>query len=50
MINFIKNHFTRGHIIATVLLAATIAGLITLNAYVQEITHGCYNIIDILFM
>ena len=50
MINFIKNHFTRGHIIVAVLMAATVAGLIALNAYVQDMTQGCYNIIDILFM
>ena len=50
MIQFIKNHFTRGHIAATVLLVATIAGLIALNAYVLDMTQGSYNIIDILFM
>ena len=50
MINFIKNHFTRGHILAAILLAATIAGLIALNAYAQDITQGHYNIINLLFI
>lgn len=50
MINFIKNHFTKSHIIAAILLAATIAGLIALNAYIQDMTQGHYNIINILFM
>ena len=50
MIQFIKAHFTRGHIITTVLLVATIAVLIALNAYVLDMTQGCYNIIDFLFM
>ena len=50
MIQFIKNHFTRGHIIATVLIVAAVAGLIALNAYVLDMTQGHYNIIDILFI
>ena len=50
MIQFIKNHFTKAHAIALVLMAATVAGLIALNAYVLDMTQGCYNIIDILFM
>ena len=50
MINFIKNHFTRGHIITTILIVAAVAGLIALNAYVLNMTQGCYNIIDILFI
>ena len=50
MITFIKNHFTRGHIIATILIMACIAGLIALNAYVQDITQGYYNAFTILFI
>ena len=50
MINFIKDHFAKGHAIALALMAATVAGLIALNAYVLSMTQGCYNIIDILFM
>lgn len=50
MINFMKNHFTRGHIIAAVLLAADIAALIALNAHVLDMTQGHYNIITILFV
>ena len=48
MINFIKNHFTKGHAIALVLLAVAAAGLIAINAYLLNMTHGQYNIIDIL--
>lgn len=50
MINFIKNHFTKSHIIAAILLVAAIAGIIALNAYILNMTHGNYNIISILFM
>ena len=50
MINFITNHFTKGHIIAALLLCATIAGLIALNTYILDLTQGHYNIINILFM
>lgn len=49
MINFIKNHFGKEHIVALALLGVAIAGLIALNAYVLEMTRGNYNIIDILF-
>lgn len=49
MINFIKNHFGKEHIIPLVLLGAAIAGLIALNSYVLDMTRGNYNIIDILF-
>lgn len=50
MIRFIKNHFTKGHALALVLMAAAVAALIALNAYVLDMTQGHYTIIDILCM
>ena len=50
MTNFIKNHFTKSHIAALVLLAAAIAAAIVLNNYVLDMTQGHYNIFRILFM
>ncbi len=50
MINFIKNHFTRGHAACLILLLIAIAAIIVLNTYVLRFTNGYYNVIDILFM
>jgi hypothetical protein len=32
------------------LLVATVAALVILNGYILDMTNGCYNAIDILFM
>lgn len=37
-------------IISLILLKACTAGLIALNNYVLDMTHGCYNIFKILFI
>lgn len=32
------------------MLAICVGGLIAVNSYVLNITHGCYNAFDVLFM
>ena len=41
--------FNIGNVIATTLLVLVIAGLIVLNSYVLDLTHGYYNMVEILF-
>ena len=41
--------FNFGNLICTAILVLTVAGLITLNSYVTNLTHGFYNIFNLLF-
>lgn len=43
-------NFFRVNIAALILLSVTVAALIALNAYALNLTHGNYNMFDILFM
>ena len=36
--------------ICAVLAVACLSVLIAMDLYVADLTHGCYNILDILFM
>ena len=36
--------------IGLILFAITTVALIALNQYVLNMTHGCYNMFDVLFM
>ena len=50
IINFFRDRFTRGHVVALVLLALCAMALLAINAYVLHITRGHYNAIDFLLM
>lgn len=49
MTRFFKDHFTRGHVIATILIAITIVTLAAINIYVLDMTNGCYNAFELAF-
>jgi hypothetical protein len=45
MINFIKWNWKQ-----MLDIAACIAALLALNAHILSVTHGCYNLISIMFV
>lgn len=50
IINHFRSHYTRGHIVVLILLAAVVAIMVQLNSDIMSMTHGHYNMFDILFM
>ena len=49
-INFIRNHSNIHTIIGTALLVVVLAAMLQLNQDILNMTRGCYNMFDILFM